>query len=345
MTRLRVMTFNVENLFTSFPFHRPRDLADRLGLFEEADPRAALALAKSAHLILEDEIRTFTALAIRQARPDIALLQEVESLQALRRFHDLYLTRQGAAAMPHMAVMDGNDSRGIDVGVLSRHPLASMTSHKDLTLRELYAGGFEWERYGLSRQRFAHDRMLGDPELRVFRRDCLEVQLEVSGGRRLVLFNCHFKAIDPDRRQTRPFRLAESFAVRHLIETRCRAQGIENWIVAGDFNDFYHRDGAPLEGHGLQPLLESGLVVDPMERLPKLERWTHFYPGDRTYNQLDFLLLSPALAQRNVDALPEPIRQGLPYRAERAKGPRFPRVGWDRPKASDHSPVVIELEV
>ncbi|HKY95999.1 MAG TPA: endonuclease/exonuclease/phosphatase family protein [Kiloniellales bacterium] len=344
MTRLRVMTFNVENLFSRFPFKRPRDLADRLGLFDEADANTAMALAKSAHLVLEDEIRTFTALAIRQGRPDVVLLQETESMHALRRFHDLYLTRVGALPMPHVAVLEGNDSRGIDVGVLSRLPLESLTSHKDLSLGTLYQGGFVWEHYGLHRRSIEHDRLFGDPDMRVFRRDCLEIRLELD-GRPLLLFNCHFKAIDPDRQQTRAFRVAESYGVRHLIETRARARGIENWIVAGDFNDFYHRDGAPLEGHGLQPLLESGLVVDPMERLPKLERWTHFYPGDRSYNQLDFLLLSPALAARNPEALPEPIRQGLPYRAERAQGPRFPRVGWDRPKASDHSPVVIELEV
>ena len=344
MTRLRVMTFNIENLFTRFPFQRPRELADRLGLFEEANPETAMALAKGAHLAMEDEIRTFTALAIRQGRPDVALLQEVESMHALRRFHDLYLTRVGASPMPHMAVLEGNDGRGIDVGVMSRLPLESLTSHKDMTLDELYRGGFVWEHFGLHRRTIEHDRLFGDPAMRVFRRDCLEVRMEL-GGQTLLLFNCHFKAIDPDRRQTRPFRVAESFAVRHLIETRAKARGIGDWIVAGDFNDFYHREGEPIAEHGLQPLLESGLVVDPMTRLPKAERWTHFYPRDRTYNQLDHLLLSPALAQRNPGALPEPIRNGLPYRAERSQGPRFPRVGWDRPKASDHAPVVIEIEV
>jgi endonuclease/exonuclease/phosphatase family metal-dependent hydrolase len=344
MTRLRVMTFNVENLFSRFPFRRPRDLADRLGLFDEADPKAAMALAKSAHLILEDEIRTFTALAIRQGRPDVLLLQEVESMHALRRFHDLYLTRLGAPAMAHMAVLEGNDSRGIDVGVLSRLPLESLTSHKDLTLDTLYRGGFVWERFGLHRRTIERDRLFGDPEMRVFRRDCLEVRLEIE-GRPLLLFNCHFKAIDPDRKQTRAFRVAESYAVRHLIETRARARGIEDWIVAGDFNDFHHRDGVALPGHGLAPLLESGLVVDPMELLPPEERWTHFYPGDRSYNQIDFLLLSPALAARNAEARPELVREGLPYRAERSQVPRFPRVGWDRPKASDHAPVTIEIEV
>ncbi len=57
------------------------------------------------------------------------------------------------------------------------------------------------------------------------------------------------------------------------------------------------------------------------------------------------LLVSPALARENPDAVPEIIRMGQPYRARRYEGPRFPRVGWDRPKASDHCPVVVELSV
>ena len=48
----------------------------------------------------------------------------------------------------------------------------------------------------------------------------------------------------------------------------------------------------------------------------------------------------------------EIVRRGLPYRVPvRARNPdgtpfeRYPRVGFDRPKASDHCPVVIELEI
>jgi hypothetical protein len=28
-----------------------------------------------------------------------------------------------------------------------------------------------------------------------------------------------------------------------------------------------------------------------------------------------------------------------------ARNDRYPRVGWDRPKASDHCPVVVELDI
>ena len=344
MARIRVMTFNVENMFARFDFRRASDVKDYLGLIEGEEPATQLALAKSAHLMLDDEQRTFQALAIRQGRPDVVLLQEVETMHALRLFHDRYLVRVGAEPMPHQAVLEGNDGRGIDVGVLSRLPLESLTTHKDLTLDALYRHGFDWNRYGVKKHSIDRDHAFADPQTRVFRRDCLEIRLEVE-GRPLLLFNCHFKSIGIGREQTRAFRVAESAAVAQLLRTRAEARGLQDWIVAGDLNDYSHRDGFPDGGHGLQPLLDSGLVVDPLERLPPKERWTHFYVEERTYNQLDQLLLSPALAARNIDRKPELIRSGQPWRAERATEPRFPRIGWDRPKASDHCPIVMELEV
>lgn len=42
--------------------------------------------------------------------------------------------------------------------------------------------------------------------------------------------------------------------------------------------------------------------------------------------------------------IPEVIRNGQPLRATRYTGPRFPGVGQDNPKASDHCPVVFEIE-
>ncbi len=343
MAKLRVMTFNVENLFTRFDFRRAEDIEDYLGLLEGEDQASRLALAKSARLAMDDEIRTFAALAIRQARPDVALLQEVESLHALRRFHDKYLLGVGGEAMPHLAVLEGNDGRGIDVGVMSRLPLEAVTSHKELGLDPLYAAGFDWEDWGIRRATIARDRLFSDPRFRVFRRDCLEVRMTVE-GRPLTLFNCHFKSIGAGRQQTRAFRVAEAFAVRYVIE-RCRARGQSDYLVAGDLNDFTENDGVPDTQHALAPLLDSGLVVDPAQRIADpTDRWTHFYSVDRSYNQLDYLLLSPELAARNPGP-PLILRGGMPYRAERSQVPRFPRIGWDRPKASDHCPVVMDLEI
>jgi predicted extracellular nuclease len=76
-----------------------------------------------------------------------------------------------------------------------------------------------------------------------------------------------------------------------------------------------------------------------------LDRWTTYFGRDDVYSQLDHIFISPGLAEANPTAKPDIIRSGQPYRAERYQGPRYPRVGWDRPKSSDHCPVVIELKL
>ena len=82
-----------------------------------------------------------------------------------------------------------------------------------------------------------------------------------------------------------------------------------------------------------------------------MDRWTLYHsrgPQEQHLCQLDYIWLSPALANANAARVPEIIRGGQPYRTVFPPGlevDRFPRVGWDRPKASDHCPVVIELDL
>jgi len=60
------------------------------------------------------------------------------------------------------------------------------------------------------------------------------------------------------------------------------------------------------------------------------------------------ILLSPALASRNEAAVPDIVRNGQPWRTPFPAGQeveRFPRAGWDRPKASDHCPVAVTLDL
>jgi exonuclease III len=82
-----------------------------------------------------------------------------------------------------------------------------------------------------------------------------------------------------------------------------------------------------------------------MERRAPRDRWTTYHAPDDGYTQLDYILLSPAMASANPQAVPEVIRIGQPWRATRYDGPRLPRIGWDRPKSSDHCPVVMELRL
>jgi exonuclease III len=164
-----------------------------------------------------------------------------------------------------------------------------------------------------------------------------------------------------------PVRMAEAKAVRRIVENAFGGEeGARraNWAICGDFNDY--RERIAVEGdrrHGwrfrvereavssLDVLLNDGFAVNPVERLPPLERWTLFHsrgPDERHLCQLDYILLSPRLASGNPQAIPEIIRAGQPFRVIAPEGQileRYPRTGWDRPKASDHCPVCISLDI
>ena len=98
-------------------------------------------------------------------------------------------------------------------------------------------------------------------------------------------------------------------------------------------------------------LTEDGFCENVVERLPEMERWTLYHtrgPQERHLCQLDYILLSRRLAETNALTKPDIVRQGQPYRTIFPPGQeveRYPRTGWDRPKASDHCPVAITLDL
>ena len=117
-------------------------------------------------------------------------------------------------------------------------------------------------------------------------------------------------------------------------------------IVLGDFNDYIQHDGHPDTGHALSSLLDDGFSINLLDRLQQPERWTHYYPKEDTKHQIDYILASPSIASKNPDAKPDIIRFGQPYRVPgMEKIYRYPRIGFDRPKASDHCPVAVTIEI
>lgn len=330
MPALRVMTFNVENLFARYRF-RDLEQAGLVSLFDDHGHDDRTNLMRTHWNVLHDEIRTFTALTILEGRPDVLCLQEVENVEALRGFHDQYLQRLGGARgagplFPHQYLVQGNDRRGINVAVLSRFPIDRLSSHQHLD-QEVTTP------YGSRRER-------------IFRRDCLEVHVDAGGAVPLPVFVCHFKSMEGGRELSRSYRQLEARTVRGIIERRFGDPAAHDWLIAGDLNDYTEVDGAPDPLHGLGPLLDDGFAVNLTSRIADAsDRWTHHYPDQQRYTQLDYLLASPALAAKNPAAVPQILRMGQPYRADRYQGRRWPRIGWDRPKASDHCPVVVELTV
>jgi endonuclease/exonuclease/phosphatase family metal-dependent hydrolase len=367
--RLRICTFNIENLASRHSFgpkQRP-ETGPALSLFDVPEAEAREVVQRSVAVALEDDKRELCALAIAETRADVLLLQEVDNLGVLQPFFANYVHRLGDIRYAHYKLIDGNDPRGIDVAFAARIDLVEnkkqvrAVSHQERTFGELDVYTDDLKAFGIA------------PDDLVFNRDCLEVTVDL-GGTEIVFYLCHFKAIadrEDGRTATRPIRDAEARAVKRIVMNRFGDRWREaNWVIGGDLNDFLETIGP---GGAVMPALPSGLdalfddfAVNPVMALPPSERWTFYFrqcaegdlPAEEQHSQLDYLLLSPALAAANPDLNPELIRRGLPYRVPvdpagpdrsiaylSTRGDRYPRVGWDRPKASDHCPLVIELEI
>jgi endonuclease/exonuclease/phosphatase family metal-dependent hydrolase len=364
--RLRIATFNVENLLSRQrfgPLARP-DSAAAMALFGFDQPQVRDAVERSVSVMLEDDKRQMTALAIADADADILCLQEVDNLGVLEAFFSNYVHRVAPRRYGHFRLVKGNDERGIEVAFACRRDLVASDrvawrSHKTATYQDLDVFDDELAVAGLR------------PDALLFKRDCLEVGLDV-GGRPIALFVCHFKSMangrDDGRRRTTPVRRAEARALRRIIERRFGPEWrTRDWIIAGDLNDYVESVGplgvtTDMRPSAIDPLLD-GFAVNPVAKLPPHERWTHFHKDwseteqrlIEEHVQLDYLLLSPSLAERAPVEV-EIIRQGQPYRvpldprapdrsipALSAAGGRYPRIGWDRPKASDHCPLVVTV--
>jgi endonuclease/exonuclease/phosphatase family metal-dependent hydrolase len=367
--RLRIATFNVENLASRHSFgpkERP-ETGPVLSLFDVPEQEARETVQRSVAVALEDDKRELCALALAETRADLLVLQEVDNLGVMQPFFANYVHRLSDLRYGHFRLIDGNDPRGIDVAFAARQDLfenkkqVKAVSHHEKTFGELEVFTEELAQFGIT------------PDDLVFNRDCLEILLDF-GSAELVLYICHFKAIAerPDgRRLTRPIRQAEARAVKRIVRDRFGEGWRDaNWIVAGDLNDFVERirPGGAVERAnpgGIDPLLDD-FAVNPIMALPPHERWTCFFrqlpEGDQLleeqHTQLDYLLLSPALAAANPHPQVEILRRGLPYcvpldprHPDRSIGylatraDRYPRVGWDRPKASDHCPLVVAIDL
>ena len=377
---VRLSTFNVENLMARFDFTGWRNLVRRdrtIALMDVTSKGQYKSLEQARVIAHADDARQMTALAVADCAADIVCLQEVENLETLEAFEANYLERMTGLSYPQKVWIEGNDGRGIDVALMAREKTASgldieivnVTSHARKTFGEM----------GLHTSRLGEMGLEADE--RIFRRDCLEVDLRI-GGRMVSLFVAHLKSMGPFRNgmtgrdYTMPVRLAEAGAVRRIIERKFGSERAPKmrWVVCGDLNDYGERLmvlGDRNKGHtfkmiaenvaGIDPLLADGFSDNLVARRPRDDRWTLYYASGGVQNlsmpqvrdvrqlvQLDYLLASPALAKGNPKAVPDIIRAGQPYRTIFPKGQeveRYPRTGWDRPKASDHCPVAVTLNL
>ena len=208
---------------------------------------------------IEDEAIANTARVIAEVNADVLVVVEVENRIALQQFHDAYvapqMTQLGYQPYRYNMVIDGNDRRGIDVGILSRYPIALMRSH----ITDVKDGQ------------------------KVFARDCPEYYVTIGDAEIAVLPN-HFSSKGSDFRGAR--RVLQSGRVKEIYES-IRADH-ELVVVAGDFNDF------PDSGN-LDALLKDTDLTDAMALPEYAGQYPGTYQRATEKEKIDDLLLSPAL--------------------------------------------------
>ena len=112
--------------------------------------------------------RSATSQVIYRNKPDFVGVQEIESLSALDQFYYKYISKHHK--LPYHMLIEGNDPRGIDVGLINgpAFPVLNVRSHR-------------------------YDREPDNPKTRAFSRDCLEVDLKLPNNESLSVFINHFK--------------------------------------------------------------------------------------------------------------------------------------------------------
>jgi endonuclease/exonuclease/phosphatase family metal-dependent hydrolase len=192
------------------------------------------------------------ARAIDGLAADVLSVEEVENRAVLET-----LNRHLARPFLYVELVEGNDPRGIDVGLLSRFPIDRVQSHR---LRPLDGG-----------LRFARDF----PVFRVRPSPKTAVEIGVV----------HLKSKLGKKEDSDAWRLAEAQAARAILEELRQRDPATPVVVLGDFNDT--RDSTPLA-----PFF--GYLKDALASVPLSERYT--YVHDKKPEQIDHLLASADLA-------------------------------------------------
>jgi endonuclease/exonuclease/phosphatase family metal-dependent hydrolase len=210
-----------------------------------------------------------TGRVLKDVDADIVAVIEAEHRIALKQFSDYVLKNVGGTPYPNVMLIDGNDPRGIDVGIMTKanYTIGAMKSH-------------------------VHD--LGANNKPIFSRDCPEYCIETPSGENIWIIPNHFKSkfggnnpASQSKRREQSARTAEIY--QHLMN-----EGNENVIVLGDLND------TP-DSKDLKPLLKDTNLKDVSEH-PLFD--TGEFKGMGTFglgndsDKIDYLLLSPALFDR-----------------------------------------------
>jgi endonuclease/exonuclease/phosphatase family metal-dependent hydrolase len=255
-----------------------------------------------------DEVATEnTARVINAVNADVLCVVEVEDRIAVNRFNNSVIPQVHGQKYGHTMVIDGNDDRGIDVGIMTKpsFDIKSIGTHVD---------DFDQEGW-------------------IFSRDCAEYTIGTPSGNTLLILVNHFKSQGYGSPQENDHkRKRQAKRVRDIYEERLN-QGVEFIVVAGDLNDIPEHDP-------LQPLIGDGSTLIDIMKHPKFESdgssWT--YSGGHHKEKLDYILMSPKL-------LDKVQKGGVERRGVWGTKGHFPEIQKETDAASDHAALWADLDI
>ncbi len=238
---LRLATWNLYNLFDHV------DEPDRPD--EGTPPKNRFDMAETARMI--------SALDA-----DVLGVEEVENRRVLEA-----LNRELSQPYPYVELLEGNDYRGIDVGILSRFPIVAACSHR---LRPLD-----------SMHRFARD-------FPVFR-------IRLAEGEEIAVSVVHFKSKRGKKKVSDAWRRAEAEGARRVLGELHEREPELPMVVMGDFND-------TRDARTLAPLMTW--LKDQTAKIPTEERVT--FPRGKRGEQIDFILTTAGWESKKAGIVADP---------------------------------------
>ena len=251
-----------------------------------------------------------TARVIIDIDADILCLVEVENRAALQPLNTNLL----GGRYRHMMLVDGNDERGIDVGIMTKagYPIGSIRSNVDAT----------------------------DDQGIIFSRDCPQYEIHTPSGAVLHVLINHFKSQSGGGGDKRRRQATE---VRRIVDGLVAAG--EHVIVLGDLNEGQPAPNQPPAN--LQPLFDPAGPLVPVYDLDGFDVGNR--PGTfdscGIRNRLDYLLLSRSLQPAFTTG--QVFRKGL--WGSRTTRPdewaTYPEMTRPSDQASDHAAIIARLDI
>lgn len=288
---------------------QPRDTTQNVQIIADGrgDWTGWVELAKAP---VNDKGTRMTARVIKEVKADIIGIVEAEDRPSLMRFNEDLLENLYSQVM----LVDGNDRRGIDVGIMTGN---------NFTIESIHSNVYAEDDTGI-----------------IFSRDCPQYEIRTPGGSVVHVLVNHFKSQSGGGGDKRQRQAAE---VRRIVDGLV-AQG-QHVVVLGDFNEGPATAGSPpvnltslFDGNG--PLIDCYTLQG-------------FQVGDRpgTYdscglrNRLDYILISRSL--QNSFTGGGVFRKGLwgSRKTRPDKWPTYQEMEESAEQASDHALVYINLNI